>query len=154
MKEHILVPLAGVSELDTVLPHLRTLVRRGATDLTLLRTELPASVEGFDLLRDAALAHARAFLARAKRRLSRLKVRVQTAAAIGAPAETILQAARDRKATLILLSSSRRPSLTRFLFGSVAEQVVRRSPVPVVVIPSGPSCGRETVGAGSRRSDF
>ena len=133
MKEHVLVPLAGTAELDAVLPHLRMLVRRGASDLTLLRTELPASVEGFDLLRDAALAHARSFLGRAKRRLARLKVRVHLVAAIGAPAETILDVARERKATLILLSSSRRSGFARLLFGSVEEQVVRRSPVPVVV---------------------
>jgi nucleotide-binding universal stress UspA family protein len=154
MKEHVLVPLAGMPEFETVLPHLRTLVRRGASDLTLLRTELPASVEGFELLRDAALAHARAFLVQVKRRLSRLKVRVHLVTAIGAPADTILEVARDRKVTLILLSSARRTSLARFLFGSVPEQVVRRSPVPVVVIPSEPSSDRETVGAGSRRSAF
>src|SRR5262249_24147898 len=139
MKEHVLVPLAGTPELETVLPHLRTLIRRGACDVTLLRSELPASVEGFDLLRDAALAHARTFLVRGKRRLRALKVRVHAVTAIGAPAETILDAARERKVTLVLLSSTRRHGLARFLFGSVAEQVVRRSPVPVVVIPAEPS---------------
>src|SRR5688572_35586 len=138
MKEHVLVPLAGSPESLCVLPHLRALVRRGVSDITLLRAELPASLEGFDLLRDAALAHARSFLAKVKRRLSGLKVRVETVAVVGAPAETILDVARERKATLILLSSARRSSLARWLFGSVAEQVVRRSPVPVVVIPSSP----------------
>ena len=139
MKEHVLVPLAGTPDLEVVLPQLRTLVRRGVSEITLLHTELPASIEGFDLLRDASLAHARAFLGRVKRRLRTLKVRIRVVSTIGAPAETILEVARDRKATLILLSSARRRSLARFLFGSVAEQVVRRSPVPVVVIPSEPA---------------
>ena len=154
MKEHVLVPLAGIAGLPLVLPHLRALVRRGVSAVTLVHAELPASIEGFDLLRDASLVHARKFLARAKRRLSALKVPVHVVAAIGAPAETILDVARERKATLILLSSSRRSGLVRFLFGSVAEQVVRRSPVPVVVIPSQPASEPETVGAGSRRSTF
>jgi len=66
-------------------------------------------------------------------------------AAIGAPAESILETARERKATLILLSSSQRSGFVRFLFGSVAEQVVRRSPIPVVVVPSVPE--REPAGA-------
>jgi len=152
MKEHVLVPLAGTPDLESVLPHLRALLRRGVSEITLLRTELPASVEGFDLLRDASLAHARSFLGRAKRRLRALKLRIHVVAAIGAPAETILEVARDRKATLILLSSARGRSIARFLFGSVAEQVVRRSPVPVVVIPSEPRADREAVVAG--RSTF
>lgn len=145
MKEHVLVPLAETSELRTLLPQLRKLVRRGVSAITLVHAELPASIEGFDLLRDAALSHARGLLARAKRRLAALRVPVQVVAAIGAPAETILDAARERKATLILLSSARRSGFARFLFGSVAEQVVRRSPVPVVVIPSAPD--REAVSA-------
>jgi nucleotide-binding universal stress UspA family protein len=148
MKEHVLVPLAGTADLETVLPHLRAMVRRGAAEVTLLRTELPASVEGFELLRDASLVYARAFLGRARRRLRTLKVRIHAVTAVGAPAETIVDVARERKATLILLSSQRRHGLARFLFGSVAEQVVRRSPVPVVVIPREPSPGRAAVGAG------
>jgi nucleotide-binding universal stress UspA family protein len=138
MKDQVLVPLAGLPELETVLPQLRRLIRRGVAGVTLLHTELPASIEGFELLRDASLAHARSFLARAKRRLAKLQVPVRVVAAIGAPAETILDVARERKATVILLSSARRSGLARFLFGSVAEQVVRRSPVPVVVVPSVP----------------
>jgi nucleotide-binding universal stress UspA family protein len=145
MKEHVLVPLAETAELKTVLPQLRKLVRRGVSAITVVHAELPASIEGFDLLRDAALSHARSLLARAKRRLAVLKVPVHVAAAIGAPAETILETARARKATLILLSSSRRSGFARFLFGSVAEQVVRRSPIPVVVVPSEPE--RQAVGA-------
>lgn len=145
MKEHVLVPLAGLPDLEAVLPHLRQLIRRGVKGVTLLHTELPVSIEGFELLRDASLAHARTFLARAKRRLGKLQVPVHVVAAIGAPAETILDVARERKATLILLSSARRSGLARFLFGSVAEQVVRSSPVPVVVVPSVPE--RETVRA-------
>ena len=138
MKEHVLVPLAGTAELKLLLPHLRRLVRRGVSAVTLVHAELPVSIEGFELLRDAALTHARTMLARAKRRLSVLKVPVHVVAAIGAPAETILEAARERKATLILVSSSHRSGFARFLFGSVSEQVVRRSPVPVVVVPSVP----------------
>ena len=145
MKEHVLVPLAGLPEFEAVLPHLRRLIRRGVAEITLVHTELPVSIEGFELLRDASLAHARSFLARVKRRVSRLKVRVNVVAAIGAPAETILDVARDRKATQILLSSTRRSGIARFLFGSVSEQVVRRSPVPVVVVPSVPE--REAVRA-------
>lgn len=146
MKEHVLVPLAGISELQVLIPHLRRLVRRGVSRITLVHAELPASIEGFELLRDAALTHARSLLARAKRRLAGLKVPVQIVAAIGAPSETILDVARERKATLILLTGTHRSGFARLLFGSVSEQVVRRSPVPVVVVPSTPE--RKTAGAG------
>lgn len=148
MKDHVLVPLSGTPESLRVLPHLRKLVRRGVTDVTLLRAELPAAVEGFALLREASLAHARAYLAGVKRTLAGLKARIHLVAAIGAPAEVILDIARERKVSVILLSGARGSSLARILFGSVPEQVVRRSPVPVVVIPAEPA-ETEPVGAGS-----
>ena len=134
MKHHLLVPLAGTPESESVLRHLPRLARRGST-VTLLRAEMPAALEQYTDLSDAALLHARRYLEGVRARLSGLDVRVRTLARIGAPAQTILDVTREVGATLILLSSGRRPGLARFLFGSVPGAVVKRSPVPVLVIP-------------------
>jgi nucleotide-binding universal stress UspA family protein len=135
MKEHLLVPLAGTPESESVLSQLPRLAKRGST-VTLLRTELPAALEQYTDLSDAALEHARRYLEELKGRLSGLKVPIRTLARIGAPAETILGVAREIGATLILLSSGRPSAVARFLFGSVPATVVKHSPVPVLVIPA------------------
>jgi len=135
MKEHLLVPLAGTPESEIVLSQLPRLAKRGST-VTLLRTEVPAALEQYTDLSDAALEHARRYLHNVKRRLSGLKVPIRTLARIGAPAETILMVAREIDATLIVLSSNHHSPVARFLFGSVPATVVKRSPIPVLVLPA------------------
>jgi nucleotide-binding universal stress UspA family protein len=50
----------------------------------------------------------------------------------GPPAETILRVAREEGAGLIVLGTQGRAGLGRLLLGSVAEQVVRQAPCPVL----------------------
>jgi universal stress protein A len=104
--------------------------------VTLLRVEIPAGLEHYADLSDAALEHARRYLAGVKSRLRGLKAKVETLARIGSPAETILDAARELKATLIVLSTGRHAPLAHFIFGSVPETVVKHSPIPVLVLPA------------------
>jgi nucleotide-binding universal stress UspA family protein len=52
----------------------------------------------------------------------------------GDPAREILAAAREFKADLIVLGTHGRTGLSRLLMGSVAEQVVRKAPCPVLSI--------------------
>jgi nucleotide-binding universal stress UspA family protein len=53
----------------------------------------------------------------------------------GVPAATIAYWARDQKPDLIVMSSHGRTGLKRALMGSVAEEVLRNSPCPVLVVP-------------------
>jgi nucleotide-binding universal stress UspA family protein len=52
----------------------------------------------------------------------------------GAPATTILSAARSLRADLIAMSTHGRSGFGRLLFGSVAEQVLRHADVPVFLM--------------------
>jgi len=56
----------------------------------------------------------------------------------GEPVEALLQTAAGERAGLIVLGSHGRRGLGRMLFGSVAERVVRASPLPVLVVRSAP----------------
>jgi nucleotide-binding universal stress UspA family protein len=59
---------------------------------------------------------------------------VNTAIAIGQPAAlAILAEARDRAMDLIAMETHGRKGLTRLMLGSVADKVVRGSPLPVLV---------------------
>lgn len=49
--------------------------------------------------------------------------------------EKILEAARETRADLIVMGTHGRRGLERAIFGSTAERVPRRSPVPVVAVP-------------------
>jgi nucleotide-binding universal stress UspA family protein len=51
----------------------------------------------------------------------------------GPPAEEILQAAREKKSDLIAMSTHGRGGVARLIAGSVAEEVLRRSKVPVLM---------------------
>jgi len=51
----------------------------------------------------------------------------------GDPAEAIVEAAAAESVDLVVVGSHGRRGMDRFVMGSVSEQVVRTSPVPVVV---------------------
>jgi nucleotide-binding universal stress UspA family protein len=53
---------------------------------------------------------------------------------LGHPVEEILQFAQDQKMDLIVIATRGRTGLPHFLFGSVAEKVVRLAPIPVLVM--------------------
>lgn len=61
-------------------------------------------------------------------------VTTETHVVEGDPIETILKAAETHNAGIIVIGTHGRRGLRRFFLGSVAEGVVRASPVPVVVI--------------------
>lgn len=53
---------------------------------------------------------------------------------IGDPAHEIIQYAQEEKIDLIIMGTHGRKGLEKALFGSVAEKVVKNSPVPVLTI--------------------
>ena len=59
---------------------------------------------------------------------------VQTIAADGRVAETILETATTVKADLIAMASHGRGGLARFALGSVAERIIRHADIPVLVV--------------------
>ena len=63
---------------------------------------------------------------------------VETTTATGRPADAIVAYAEDHDVDHIVMGSHGRRGLSRFLLGSVAEAVVRRSPVSVTVIRKPP----------------
>lgn len=62
-------------------------------------------------------------------------VPVETAVRVGIPSSAIRAYADDVGADVVVLGTHGRTGLDRALLGSVAERVVRTSPVPVLVVP-------------------
>lgn len=59
---------------------------------------------------------------------------IETQQTIGRPTKAILETAETEEVDHIVLGSQGRTGLSRVLLGSVAETVLRRSPVPVTVV--------------------
>jgi nucleotide-binding universal stress UspA family protein len=83
-------------------------------------------------------------------------IQVEHRLIIGTAATEILQVAEEAKCDLIVLGTHGRRGLGRLLMGSVAEQVVRRAPCPVMTVKTplpetrrGEESSRETAGHGA-----
>ena len=61
---------------------------------------------------------------------------VKTIVVVGKTAEQILRVAEDHHADLIVMGSPRRGLLSRLLLGSVTEHVLRKAPIPVIMMSS------------------
>jgi nucleotide-binding universal stress UspA family protein len=61
----------------------------------------------------------------------------QKIVAEGDPGDELLRISGDAGMDLLIMGSVGRTGLDRFLLGSVAEKVVRRSTVPVLLVPGG-----------------
>ena len=59
---------------------------------------------------------------------------VTTATEVGRPSRTIVEYAEENDIDHIVMGSHGRSGVTRILLGSVAEAVVRRSPIPVTIV--------------------
>ena len=65
------------------------------------------------------------------------KVNVRSLMLFGPPADEIARTASEEKVDAIVISTHGLTGWRRFVFGSVAEKVVRLSPCPVITIPAG-----------------
>jgi nucleotide-binding universal stress UspA family protein len=59
---------------------------------------------------------------------------LDTATEVGRPSRTIVEYAEETDVDHIVIGSHGRSGVSRILLGSVAESVVRRSPVPVTIV--------------------
>ena len=64
-------------------------------------------------------------------------VSFETVTKSGKEAEEILEFAKEEQVDLIVMGTHGRTGMGHVFFGSVAEKVIRHSPIPVLIIPSG-----------------
>ncbi len=125
----ILVPLDGSPLSERAIPFATRLARAPGARLVLVR-----SVEAErDLVEGAS--HTRTYLEAHAGALVSEGVDVATAVPAGAPAPAILGEVRARSVDLIVMSTHGRSGLGRWLYGSVADRVLRRAGVPVLLVP-------------------
>lgn len=133
MFERILVPLDGSATAEAVLPHVVRLARRSGAEVTLVRAVVPMPVDTALPISIAMTDSAEKYLEEKARQLELKGIRTRILVEKGPPAWVILEAAR-RDATLIAMATHGTTGLARLVFGSVAESLLRASPVPVYLV--------------------
>jgi nucleotide-binding universal stress UspA family protein len=137
--DRILVPLDGSPVAEIALGCAVDLAHRATSTLDLLRVAEAHVLPGMDPS-DAqvrVVKEAEDYLASTAQRLREQGVtQVETSVWYGAPAESIVEAARVRNADLIAMSSHGRSGLGRLILGSVAEAVLRSTDTPILLLRS------------------
>jgi nucleotide-binding universal stress UspA family protein len=126
MVNEILVPLDGTPESEAVLPAARVLARALPARITLAsiveRPDIPPVRKGY--------------LEERRRELSGENLEASAVLRVGRPAAEIADLARGRAATCIAMTTHGRRGVERLTLGSVAEEVVRHAPVPMLLVRS------------------
>lgn len=143
MFERIMVPLDGSERAEVVLPQILRLARREDVELLLVRAisaDLPpaglGAVDLVRLLEDGRQEAQRYLHAQVQRLRSAGVGKVHARVVEGPTAQTLLETAEAEDIRLIALATHGRTGAARWLMGSVAEQVARKSAVPVLVVRS------------------
>jgi nucleotide-binding universal stress UspA family protein len=151
--ERVLVPLDGSRLSTKALKYAVELVKRFDSDIILLRvvtptTPMPAGDSaGMESAAAAAMAmeaaelqdktkanRARQYLNAKNRQITAQGVKCSTHIIVGTPARVINQVAKKEKAGLIVMTTHGRSGIKRAILGSVADQVIRESGLPVLAI--------------------
>jgi HSP20 family protein len=138
----VLVPLDGSAEAETILPLAEGLVDAEHGDLILVRVLLPYTPMALPDLPVPVVVEAMheveveatEYLRRLSAAIIDKGLRVQCVTRSGDPARRIIDTAREMDVGLIAMTTHGRSGLSRVVFGSVAESVVREAPVPVLLM--------------------
>lgn len=127
----ILVPLDGSEEAAAVLPLARELARLYEAQVVLhFATPIGVAVNGMPAIfttKDDALELLKAFVPRLE------GVTVELSTGQGDPADTILDAVERKHCDLVAMTTRGRSGLSRWIMGSVAENVVRHARCPLLL---------------------
>jgi nucleotide-binding universal stress UspA family protein len=132
----IVVPLDGSELAERALPYAQTLANAGGGRVVLVRTQPASKAELMDVSGESASTEipAEDYLADARLRLPGLPV--QTMIEYGHAGDAIVQTVHEQGADTIVMTTHGRSGFGRWLYGSVADHVLRHAMVPVLLVPA------------------
>ena len=136
--KQILLPLQGLSDAEAAIRFLQLKPFHDAVEVTLLTvlpsTEPPWPVDAAaaEKLKEQALQSARDYIDGVAERLRAIGYQARGIAVIGTPSTMILEEATNLRSDLILMGTSGRQGITRFVLGSVSHAVLHQMPCPVL----------------------
>jgi nucleotide-binding universal stress UspA family protein len=151
--ERIIVPLDGSRLSAQAVPYSAEVAKRFDAEIILVRV-LPAA--GLSLLPPSAVeeepeardiipqetrmkdvdnaSNAKRYLMNWAASLKAQGVKVSYQVTIGTPAKSIMELAQAQQASLIVMMSHGRGAFRRAIMGSVADEILRRSSLPVLIV--------------------
>lgn len=132
----VLVMLDGSLLAERALPAALALARPLEARLVLVRAAAAELLLGLELPLEPRrpAAEARAYLARVTADLARRGFVAETVVPLGSPAQAILQEAKRQEADLLVMATHGRGGLGRWVYGSVAEEVLARTSAPLLLV--------------------
>ena len=132
----ILVPLDGSKCSENIIPRLEELASNMKSSICLLRVVSAHTFPGVDRIESEVkvVREAEKYLQDWESRLKAKGFDVDTHVRYGDDVEEILDHAALKEIDLIAMSTDRPRGVKRILFGSVAEQVLRKTPKPVFLV--------------------
>lgn len=150
MFQRILAPLDGSPRAELILPRLAPLWKQDASELMLVHSVPAHSPGNGGYETTPSLMHQRedaeAYLQGVARRCRDAGANVQTRVLEGSPSGAILDAAGREGATMIAMTTHGRTGILRWIMGGVANQVLRASRVPVLLVRSSHSSDLSVAG--------
>jgi nucleotide-binding universal stress UspA family protein len=150
MYERIVVALDGSALAEQVLPHVSALAEKFGSTVVLVRAIMPLaqvaalvepSIGGVpldpSLIEDTIESEeqeAATYLEHVANSLRAKGITVQTEHPEGSAVEVIVECARRLPADLIAMTTHGRSGLSRLVFGSVADGVLRTAPCPLLLV--------------------
>jgi nucleotide-binding universal stress UspA family protein len=130
----VLVPLDGSELAQRAVPFAMNIAERDGRSLLLLRavnTMIAVTPRDAQAMLNDATIELEAYAAALNAESVRIDTRI-----VDAPADVaILEAAEDEEIDLVVMSTHGRSGLGRWIYGSVADAVLRDAPVPVLIVP-------------------
>jgi len=139
--QRVLVPLDGSRVAEAILPFIEQIAGPLDMEVLLVRVVPLTSMDVVGMAKEAQAGapilkelDAQGYLEPLVASLKAKGVRAGARVRIGDPATEIVAAAKEINADLIAMTTHGRSGLGRLLFGSVAEAVLRGSPIPVFLL--------------------
>ena len=147
MFRHLLVTLDGSPRGESVIPYVSDIARAMGSELTLLRVVESASADWSErgaigkasadaTIRSLFAEQAESYLERVSVQLAAAGAKVRGVVRQGQPARQIVAVARELEVDAIAMSTHSRRGINRLMFGSVAEQVLHETSLPVLLVRS------------------
>ncbi len=149
MFKHLLITLDGTPASEVVIGHAIDIARAMRAEVTLLRIVDAVNADWGErgtmgkgmaesTLHSAFSEQAQEYLNRVAVQVRARGVTVSTVVKQGYPSKQIVATAREVEADGIAMATHSRKGLNKLMFGSVAEEVLHQSSLPVLLVRSAP----------------
>lgn len=146
-----MVPLDGSKLAECVLPHVQAIASGcGVVEVVLVRVVPPVTIPAGDTgyvfnaaqlkeFEESQLAEAKGYLSQVASQLKLNGANIRTESLKGDPANQLAEYAQKNNFDLIVIASHGRSGISRWVWGSVTDKVLRSACVPVMMVRA-PGC--------------